>query len=239
MVKAPEPGSSGRSWGSVVVAGAVAVAAAVAVIGAFAAGAAVLGEPFSVFSKEPAETFPGMRYAGSFANLVSVVWLTGAVAAVVGGTALCRSGRAATGRFLLVGGLLVGVLVADDLFLLHESVYPKIGIPEEAVYLAYGVGTAAFGWFYRRHLGRELLLLVAAVGFWVVSVASDVVQEMGWGQSYIVEDGSKAVGVVLWTVMLVRLTLAALTDAMRPAVGPLAEPSPGGATPGARHRSER
>lgn len=87
----------------------------------------------------------------------------------------------------------------------------------------------SFAWFYRRRLRRELLLLVMAVGFWITSVASDFLQEIGVGQSYIVEDGSKAVGVVLWTVMLVRLTLAALEDRIRDPSEPSADT--------ARHRA--
>lgn len=196
--------------------GLLAAAAGVATVAAFAVLAAVVDEPFRLFSKEAVESLGGRAYVGWMANLGSAVWLVGAVAGVLAGAVLLKAGRRGPGRFLLEFGAYTTVLVADDLFLLHESVYPSVGIPEEAVYLAYGL-TALF--LLHRHLplvrAHDGLLFVLAVGLWVGSVAFDVVQET-WGvHLHVLEDGSKLVGLVLWSTFLVAAAVRELTASVQ------------------------
>lgn len=181
-----------------------AAAAGVLVVGGFWLLARLVDEPFRLFSKEPVESLGGRAYVGWMASLGSAVWLVGAVAGVLAGAVLLRAGRRAPGRFLLELGAYTVALVADDLFLLHESVYPAVGLPEEAVALAYGLVVLVL---LHRHLpqvrAHDGLLLLLAVGLWVASIGFDVLQET-WGvHLHLLEDGSKLVGLVLWSTFLV------------------------------------
>lgn len=180
------------------------VLAAFCVIGGFALLAELTGHRFRYFSKEPAETLGADLYVGWFAHFTSVVWLAAAATAVFAGVLLNRSGDTRHGSFLLAGGVLSTLLGADDLFQLHEFVYPKIGIPQEAVYLAYAVLLVAFVWRFRPEImAHDWLMLVLTAAFWAMSTFSDVMQHR-WGIPHLVEDGAKLTGVALWTTFLVR-----------------------------------
>ena len=180
------------------------VLAAFCVIGGFVVLAALTDHPFHYFSKEPAESLDADLYIGWFAHLTAVVWLGAAATALFAGVTLHRSGRRRHAWFLLAGGALSTLLGADDLFLLHEFVYPRVGIPQEAVYLAYGVLLAAYVWRFRPEiLADDWLTLLVAGAFFATATSSDVVQHR-WGVPHVVEDGAKLIGVALWSTFLVR-----------------------------------
>lgn len=213
----PRPRSR-RLRGTLVVGG-LTVLAALAVIGIFVLAASRLGIEFKVFSKEPVETFGGQRYTGYFAHVVVLVWQVSATAALLAGVTLRLAGHRAVSTMLLAGGALSALMVVDDFFLLHEYIYPRVGIHEEMVYVAYGLLTAAFAWAFRRRLGSDLLLLGGAYACWAASVTFDFVQET-WGiHLHLGEDGVKAIGTALWSAFMIRIALRALLDAIRSADG--------------------
>ncbi|PVZ03964.1 hypothetical protein C8D89_11973 [Actinomycetospora cinnamomea] len=100
---------------------------------------------------------------------------------------------------------------ADDLFLLHEGVFPEIGIPEVAVLGAYFVAAIVFILRFRVQLAESALLIGGALLMWVLSGVVDLVVVAG---SFLLEDGAKLAGVALWSVMLVRLSSAKVAAAM-------------------------
>ena len=180
------------------------VLVAFCVIAGFVVLAELTDHPFKYFSKEPAESLGADPYVGWFAHFTSAVWLGAAVTALFAGLILRRSGDRRHGSFLLAAGVLSTLLGADDLFLLHEFVYPSIGIPQEAVYLAYAVLLVAFVWRFRPEIvADDWLLLVLTAAFWATATISDVMQHR-WGIPHVVEDGAKLTGVALWTTFIVR-----------------------------------
>jgi hypothetical protein len=180
-----------------------------AVIAVVVAVAQVSGASFDEFSRDPAAVLNGPQYTGYLSNLGVLIWSVGASAALVASAALPR-GTAA--RLLTAGGGITALMIADDMFLLHEVVYPRLGIPQPAAAIIYAVLTAAFAWHYRRRLGSALLLIAGAYGFWGLSATLDTV--VGVSGSYVIEDGAKFVGIGLWTVMLVRQTIIELRMAL-------------------------
>ena len=166
------------------------------------------GATFEDFSKDPTQTLDGPLYVGWFHYLVILAWSVPATAALLGASLLRRAGRTTGFRFLLVGGLLTAAMGLDDAFLLHDHVYQSLGVPQDTVFVLYGIATAAFGWWFRRRLRVDLLLVVAAFACWGVSIALDVLLDLN--APYVVEDGAKAVGVALWALLLVKHTVAEL-----------------------------
>ena len=180
------------------------VLATFCVIAGFVVLAALTDHPFHYFSKEPAETLDADLYIGWLAHLTAVVWLGAAATAVFAGVTLHRSGRRRHAWFLLAGGVLSTLLGADDLFLLHEFVYPHVGIPQEAVYLAYAVLLAAYAWrFSSEILADDWLTLLVTAACFATATSSDVLQHR-WGIPHVVEDGAKLTGAALWFTFLVR-----------------------------------
>lgn len=184
------------------------IAVSVAVVAAVHFAAVWRGATFEDFSKDPTQTLDGPLYVGWFHYVVILAWSVPATAALLGAYLLRWAGRTTGFRFLLVGGLLTAAMGLDDAFLLHDHVYQYLGVPKDAVFVMYGIATAAFAWWFRRRLRVDLLLVVGAFACWGVSVALDVLLDVN--APYVVEDGAKAVGVALWALLLVKHTVAEL-----------------------------
>lgn len=111
------------------------------------------------------------------------------------------------------------MLMVDDVFLGHEIVYPRyLHIPENLVYAVYG---AVILWFLYRFLPAILrtdyVLLLSLVGFGV-SILTDVVYELGLLPTqgvFVLEDGSKSIGVVSWAAYLIRTSAQYVAAGMR------------------------
>lgn len=190
--------------------------------------AGLRGVGFEDFSKDPAQHLDGEFFTGWYHYLVVLVWQVPATTALVGSYVLHRIGRAAPARMLLVAGVLTAAMVLDDLFLLHDAVYRNLGVPQVAVYAGYGLATVAFAWAYRARLGAGVLLLAGTLVCWALSAGIDVL--LREDAPYVVEDGAKAAGVVLWTLLVVPLAVGELRRAL---VDRMPRPAP---SPVGRHR---
>jgi hypothetical protein len=123
------------------------------------------------------------------------------------------------GWFFLAAGLLTLFLLVDDAFLLHEEILPYgFGIRERYVKLGYIAIAAAFGLgFFRILIRNNVGLLAAAITFFAASVLCDtpmLMQSIGLWESataiYLVEDGSKFIGIILWLAYLAKTALQSL-----------------------------
>lgn len=112
---------------------------------------------------------------------------------------LKRAGADEPYRFMLAAGLLSGFLMLDDLYRLHETVFPRVlGIPERLTYAAYGLlGVGFMVRFRARLLSTDGRLLVAAMACLAASVALDVLPWHGI-DPYFWEDAFKVVGLAGW-----------------------------------------
>jgi hypothetical protein len=213
--------------------GLLTVVVAIGVTAAVLAIARWKGVSFAIFSRDPAAALHGLRYAGYFSNLGVLIWASGASAALIAAVALRSIRHREPADLLLAAGGLTGLMVLDDLFLLHEEVYDTV-VPQAVVIIGYAVLTAAFAWRYRRRLRADLLLIVAAYGFWGISGIIDVLFETE--ANVVFEDGAKFVGICLWTVMLCGRTLRELRAAIL--AGPAGDSDRGPRGTG-RHAAQR
>ncbi|MGI9659032.1 MAG: hypothetical protein ACR2OD_08990, partial [Gaiellaceae bacterium] len=169
------------------------------------------GTPIAVLTRDAAVVGEDVPYAGAISNLGAVIWCVAAVTSLLAAALLRRNGQAREWwLFLFAAGALSALLLADDLFLLHDEILPRYAeIPQKAVLLAYVVLTAAFAWHFRRQIlaTRFAPLLVGLVFF----AASIVVDEMFETRDFdiivigealqarnLVEDGFKLLGIVSW-----------------------------------------
>lgn len=159
----------------------------------FADPAAFVGEPF---------------YLGMFSALSVMAWTTGASFASIG--AMLAKGRARQ-SFAALSGL--GVWLAlDDQFMLHESVGPSIGIPQQAFFATYAGAVLAIAIGFRRLILRgSLLLAIAALSMLALSVAIDMMSDrsiyFAAPSLIVVEDGAKWIGAMLWAAWIASLVL--------------------------------
>lgn len=103
------------------------------------------------------------------------------------------------GGLLLAAGVFTTVVFADDFLMLHTNVLPQaLGLPDLAIYAAYGGGAAALAWRFRRRLsGTADLPLALGAAFLAMSVAIDLVGPP-IRRVILAEEGAKFVGYAVW-----------------------------------------
>lgn len=156
-------------------------------------------------------------YYGVVSNFGVLFWCaTSAVCLFVSAQLRQRGAPRRHIAFLVYAGLLTGLLLMDDLFFGHESVYPAIlGIEEEGIVSAYFLITLVYLYLYRDLiLAVDNPLMVLALASFAASVAVDVFLEDTDNWLILVEDGGKFVGISLWATFHIRAAwlLTALAD---------------------------
>ncbi|HEX5837132.1 MAG TPA: hypothetical protein VFY26_04825 [Anaerolineales bacterium] len=157
----------------------------------------LLGEPAAVFTREPQQVLDGSFYVGSFSNLGGLVWF-GAAAILSFAGSLKPSDRTA----LLLAAVLTWAMGIDDIFMLHDRVYPKLYLNEGILTVLY-FGTIGLIVFRSYHqLARSTLVgIVLTVLFWILSQVFDTFFN-NIGQ--LAEDGSKFIGIAVWAAAWIR-----------------------------------
>lgn len=170
---------------------------------AVAAGLAVLGRREGIelgdLSRDPAAVAELPVYVGALAYLAFIGWAVGFGAAVTGLLVARRLARRRRALMLGFAAALSLWLLLDDMFEFHESVGPRIGIPEKITYLSYVVALAAWLWFFRKEIrDSDWLVLVAGLAFFGVSAGLDELNIGSAGTEAYVEDILKMLGTWLW-----------------------------------------
>jgi hypothetical protein len=168
----------------------------------------ILGEPAAVFTREPQSVLDGSFYVGSFSNLGGLIWF--AAAAIL---SFAASLKPLDRGALILAALVTWAMGVDDIFMLHDRVYPKIYLNEIMVSVLYfgAIGVIVLRWY--RQLARSTLVgLAITVIFWVLSAAFDqFFNNMG----QLAEDGTKFIGIVVWAATWIRQAYHDITKLTR------------------------
>jgi hypothetical protein len=163
-----------------------------------------VGEPVSSFTRDTIALANVAWYTGSVSLITNMVWAAATALALFVGWAAPRARR----QMLALGAFTL-VLAVDDAMLIHDRIGPGHGVPEKVFPAVYGVLALLLLWEMLRASTRPValtfLLGCALLG---VSVAFDVVFH---DLSFLVEDGSKLLGAMVWTTVPV-LTYAAAQE---------------------------
>lgn len=167
---------------------------------------------------DPATATGAPFYTGFLSNVGVVVWCVGAVLCLYTWV-LLREASAEYRRmnsFLLGAGLITALMLFDDLFMLHESFFPRFFKMQERFVLGVYASTVLifFAAHYRALLRTDYRLVVIAGFFLGLSIIVDQVpffysslprSLQGW-----LEDGTKLLGIFGWCGYLARTSLAQL-----------------------------
>jgi len=147
---------------------------------AAAAGASlVLRIDVSVLTRDPTSIAGIHPLSGVLSSLGILLWWTSASIWLFSAGVLREASASLHADFALWSGALSAVIGFDDLFLFHDGIAPyRLGVPEQAVYVALGLVVALYVVMYRSIImrGANPLLLVA-LALLSSSVAVDVVLE--------------------------------------------------------------
>lgn len=139
-------------------------------------------------------------YYGFVSNAGLLLWSgTAAVCLLLGLCFQYLGGLPALTRFALSAGALTGWIALDDMFLLHEKVFPALGIPQTLVvmsYLGLGLIYALANW--RFILGQEFWILGLGGSALVVSIGVDTIFHSLVPALVYLEDGAKFFGIFCW-----------------------------------------
>ncbi len=140
----------------------------------------------------------GLWYAGLVTSLAVMGWTVAAVALGFSALACQRSGRFNAAKATGSIGLIVALLLFDDLFLLHTAVVPKvIGGSKWLLVVVEAVAITVWTIRWKAEIVRTRweLLVAAAVGF-AGSLVFDRYPIDAEGWALIAEDGAKVLGIV-------------------------------------------
>lgn len=199
-----------RQWRALQITLVVILAFVLVVLGVLVAVRVQTGIAIAEFTRDPL-AYTGLPvYRGALSNIGAMIWAgAAAICFFTYGIVRARTlGRERT-HFLLAAGAITTVLLADDLFMLHETVLPEhFGIPEELAYAAYAVLLSGFlVWFRSTILQTDFLLLVLAFAGFGISVGIDLTAMLySLPGLYLFEDGSKFFGIVCWSAYFARVS---------------------------------
>ena len=160
--------------------------------------------PVSHLLRDPSPLLEFPFYTGAVSHVGVVLWWAAATICFFAATLLPRATRQR--RFLQAGGLLSAVLGTDDLFVVHDVIFPDyLGIHEAFVVGVYGLMLAAYLLAFASLVARQTAYpyLLAACLLFALSILSerDLVQRvagLGWAEQLLLEDGLKLLGVSSW-----------------------------------------
>lgn len=151
---------------------------------------------------------------GLVSNTGIILWFgTGAVCIVAGLAVLVSTGQDRFTRFALSTGVLSGWLGLDDMFMVHERVMPKLGVPQEAVMLVYMMIALIYAALNWRFIFSETWWILALSGV-ALGLSMSVDQFIDGGTAIVVyvEDGAKLFGIVCWSAFHVLAVMHQLAD---------------------------
>lgn len=173
--------------------------------GIFWAGS-TFGIPFEKMTGDPAYHRGYHPLTGFLSYIGILLWCTtSAVTLFTASVLYRREGNTVACVYLTYAGVLTGILMVDDLFMLHDFLIGHL-----PMYTLYVLLTGYFFYKYFHRIRQDtFLLLLAAVGCLAVSVAMDMILP-NEGLEYFLEDGFKFLGILSWALFFVLASQDAL-----------------------------
>jgi hypothetical protein len=175
--------------------------------------------PFAQVTRDPATAFNGFFLTGYLSYMGACLWCAAASVALFSGFVVRKSARViASDRrasFLLATGFLSGVLLVDDLFMMHDGLIPYLAGWRDVEPIVLGIYLiAGLVWLFKF---RALIfrtawsLLVISGCFFALMVAVDQgILKVAEARRHLFEDGPKFMGIANWAVWVIG-TCVALT----------------------------
>lgn len=186
---------------------------ALAAVAALATLAHVAGVPFSHVSRDPATALGGPFLIGYLSYLGACLWCAAAAVALFSALLARGGGDGAGAAFFSATGLLSGLMLADDLFMVHDGLVPHLlGDVERWNLALYALLAGAYLVAFAPLIRRTCLPLPAATGCaFAGSVLVDAqLIPVPESRRHLAEDGCKFIGIVNWAAWVTTACLQRL-----------------------------
>jgi hypothetical protein len=171
--------------------------------------AKLTGDPIWMLTRDPADTRRFPPYIGMLSNWGVMLWTATAVICLFSAVLLKQQKAPhATFKFFVASGIFSLWLGIDDLFMLHDRLFPRMfHVPEILFYLLYFFVFAAYLAFFTSQIVKyDYLLFVAAFLFFVTS-RQFFFKIPFLGQFNTTGDMLKYFGIVFWLAFFYRAAL--------------------------------
>lgn len=164
------------------------------------------GAPVSAFTRDIAAIADINPLNGVVSSMGMILWAA-ATAVAAFAAWMSRSGSVPSKQCLATTAGLSGVLLIDDLFMIHEVFFGQVlGLSEIFAFGLYGLLALLWlGYWYRQILELPLTALWLSALAFGISFAADALDAaalLGADYGYLVEDGAKLIGIVNWVVFV-------------------------------------
>jgi hypothetical protein len=158
------------------------------------------------FTQDPVTVMDAPFYLGFFSHFGILFWCGTAILCFYTRIILRNTSTNSEHlKFMLYSGLITSLLLFDDLFLLHESVFPEfLNMNKGTVYVVYVNIILLYLLFFRNEiLESEYVILIIASALIAVSQFVDMLP-MPLPEDSFLEDAVKLFGIVTWFIYYAR-----------------------------------
>ncbi|MBK7681069.1 MAG: hypothetical protein IPJ26_00640 [Bacteroidetes bacterium] len=157
------------------------------------------------FTQDPNAQFNAPFYVGFFSNVGIMIWSAALSICFYGAWRTDAKTDKRAQEFLIFSGLITMLMTFDDLFQLHELVFPKyLSISENMVYLTYlNIYMIYFIRFRRQLLNSDFIVLGIAFFLLGLSTIIDILP-LPIEKDTFLEDAIKLLGAITWLIYFVR-----------------------------------
>jgi len=151
--------------------------------------------------RDPAAITNRNPFFGVLSNIGVLLWCASATLCFFSAALLRNKGISRKIlTFFLGSGLITSVLLLDDLFLLHEEIFPRyFHIPQKVIYAGYvAIILLYLARFIKTILETEFIFIFLALGFFGLSIVVDFLPRSLLPWHHLFEDGFKLFGIVSW-----------------------------------------
>ncbi len=174
--------------------------------------------PVWMFTRDPADITLSSPFIGIVSNLCILLWCATAAISFFAFLTLKKQGLEKMAVFFLLSGFITSLLLLDDLFLLHERIFPQwFHWRQRYIYISYvSIVLVYLVAFRKTILKSNFIMLALALGFFLLSVVVDCISakmEDFIPFSHLYEDGFKLFGLASWLGYYAQTALQAISQA--------------------------
>ena len=167
--------------------------------------------PLQKFTADPTATLEAHPLTGLISNIGVLFWCATATICLFSFTIISPKKGNKLSWFLLFSGLFSLILLADDLFLLHENILPyKLNIHQKLVYVGYAFTMSGYIFFFWKIiLGFDYKYFIISILLFGASIICDLfLPIVDW--EYFLEDSLKIFGIFSWFLFYARTSQSIL-----------------------------
>lgn len=159
------------------------------------------------FTQDPNARFNAPFYIGLFSNIGIMIWSAAVTICLYSAWRIAAAADKKARQFLFFSGIITLIMTLDDLFQLHELVFPQyLSISENMVYLTYlNIYLIYFIRFRKQLLNSDFIALGIAFFFLGLSTIIDLLP-LPMEKDTFLEDAMKLLGAVSWLIYYLRVS---------------------------------